>query len=51
MGRAGTLSSYPSSVYNAAALLTLTLCLTFFFPKMPHLNADRLVGVVNVFDM
>ena len=23
----------------------------FFFPKMPHLNADRLVGIVNVFAM
>lgn len=23
----------------------------FFFSKMPHLNADRLVGIVNVFAM
>lgn len=52
MGSAGILNSYPSRAYNAAALLTFTLRLTFFFfSKMPHLNADRLVGIVNVFDM
>ena len=52
-GDRGTLHFYQSTAYSIASLVTFTLCLTsfFFFPKMPHLNADRLVGIVNVFAM
>lgn len=47
-----TLHFYQSVAYNTTALVKFTLCLAFFFFfQMPHLNADRLVGIVNVFAM